>query len=137
MPHPALKDVLDLDRAGAFLFALVVLRFEDAHVLEVAGTSRCSFGRDEIRSRHDEERSASREAKHANTLCRLQIGRRLSELGPVLKRQLGELDEQRHPLLQGKRLEPARLLLFRFQASIVADERFHGWILPRSPGRFA
>jgi hypothetical protein len=73
------------------------------------------------------------EAKDANTLRRRLSRRGLGELGPVLKRQLGELDEQRHPLFQGKRLEPAGFLLFRFQASIVADERFHGRILPRAP----
>ena len=72
------------------------------------------------------------EAKDANTLRRRLSRRGLGELGPVLERQLGELDEQRHPLVQGKRLEPAGFLLFRFQASIVADERFHGRILPRA-----
>jgi hypothetical protein len=73
------------------------------------------------------------EAKDANTLRRRLSRRGLGELGPVLERQLGELDEQRHPLVQGKRLEPTGFLLFRFQASIVADERFHGRILPRAP----
>jgi hypothetical protein len=75
------------------------------------------------------------EAKDANTLRRRLSRRGLGELGPVLERQLGELDEQRHPLFQGKRLEPTGFLLFRFQASIVADERFHGLILPLTPLR--
>jgi hypothetical protein len=70
------------------------------------------------------------EAKDANTLRRRLSRWSLGELGPVLKRQFGELDEKRHPLFQGKRLEPAGLLLLRLQTSIVADERFHRRILP-------
>jgi hypothetical protein len=45
----------------------VVARFEDAHVLEVAGTSRCALGCDEIRSRHDEESLAL--VGHRLTAC--------------------------------------------------------------------
>jgi hypothetical protein len=47
------------------------------------------------------------EAKDASTLRRRLSRRGLCKLGPVLERQLGELDEQRHALFQGKRLEPA------------------------------
>jgi len=70
------------------------------------------------------------EAKDANTFRRRLSRRGLGKLGPVLERKLRELDQQRHPLVQGERLEPAGFLLLRFQGSIVADERLHGRILP-------
>jgi len=65
------------------------------------------------------------EAKDANTFRRRLSRRGLGELGPVLERQLRELDQQCHPLFQRKRLEPMGLLPFGLQAPVVADERFH------------
>jgi hypothetical protein len=73
------------------------------------------------------------EAKDANMLRRRLSRWSLDELGTVLERQFGELDEKSHSLFQGKRLEPAGLLLLRLQTSIVANERFHRRILLLRP----
>jgi hypothetical protein len=127
----------DLGGADAFLFALALARFEDAHVLEVAGTSRCTLGRDEIRPRHDEESLAL--VGHRLTACprlgKRQTRRSSLDVDPDAVAEDGDLVcEEVINVRQRRRAEACRLERFEQPGGVLLRRVDQDVEIERGPG---
>ncbi len=127
----------DLGGADAFLFALAVARLEDTHVLEVAGTSRCTLGRDEIRPRHDEESLAL--VGHRLTACprlgKRQTRRSSLDVDPDAVAEDGDLVcEEVINVRQRRRAEACRLERFEQPGGVLLRRVDQDVEIERGPG---